>query len=121
MNKYKKPAYYITLYASLPLFLLSTNPEKLPLPLIIVPFVMLFAVLFFSAVKIIKTLVNYEYTEIHKQYMVAAFLAGFPVLILIFQSLHQLSWRDALIIGGLLIGSVWYLKKLDLYKSVSVS
>lgn len=118
MNKYKRNTIYAALYASLPLFLLSTNPEKLPLPLIIMPFILLFIILFFSAIKLFKMYASSFETS--KRYILAGFLAGFPVLIMVFQSLHQLSWKDALIIGGLLIGSMWYLKRLDLYKSVSV-
>jgi hypothetical protein len=103
-----------SVYLVIPVFLLMTNPEKLPLPLLILPFVLLFAALFLTA----RLLLRRYFANLGGRYNrgLALALATLPVLLLILQSIGQLSIRDLLITAGLLIGLVFYFRKTDFLK-----
>ena len=103
----------VSLYLALPLFIMNTNPERLPLPLLLVPFLLFFAGLFVaiyflgSRVSLLKGL------EKRRQFAVSALLAAIPLLLLVFQSLHQLTIRDVLISLGLVIATAFYISRAD--------
>lgn len=91
-------------------FLLFTNPNKLPLPLLVVPFFGLFVVLY-----IFNRWLWRHYSK-RKQLIFAAVGSSTPVLLLVFQSIHQLTIRDVLIVLGLVMMTAFYLSKADFIK-----
>lgn len=106
--KWRRPLLLTALYVALPVFLLTTDPRDLPLPLLWVPFVLLFAVLFVST-----RLVMRRRSGGPRSLSVAIIAATLPVLLLILASIDQLTIRDSLISAGLVIGGIWYLNRLD--------
>ncbi|HSX27687.1 MAG TPA: hypothetical protein VLG25_02800 [Patescibacteria group bacterium] len=102
------------LVLSLGLVLLSTDPNRLPLPFLMLPFIIIFLTIFLSTLFIFQaksksnTLVN------QKSLAIAFTLAFIPVLLIIFQSLHQLSSKDVIISLVLAVGILFYLLKTDI-------
>lgn len=107
---------YITiagLYFVGPLFFITTNPESLPLPLLVLPFLWIFAVLFITS-----WLVLSRRQGIHKKQvvMISGCIASIPVLLAVFQSIHQLSVRDVLLSIGLVVLAAIYMLRADFIK-----
>lgn len=110
-DTYKRPLYTVLLFVSLPVFMLITNPESLPLPLLVIPFLLLFAALYLT----VKLLLDRYFSNLYGRPLkgVAFTLAGLPVLLIILQSIGQLSIRDLLITLGLVLGLIFYFRKTD--------
>jgi hypothetical protein len=97
-------------YAAGPLFFILTDPEKIPLPLLILPFLWLFAVVFVST----KLVLRYRTSATPKQVtIVANLLACLLVLLLVFQSIHQLTIRDVFISLAIIGIAAVYLLRAD--------
>ena len=107
----KKPLAVGFLFMSIPLFMIATNPESLPLPLLIAPFALLFGALYLTS----KLMLDKFFTNLNGKPLkgVAVSLAGLPVLLIILQSIGQLSIRDLLITFGLVAGLIFYFRKTD--------
>jgi hypothetical protein len=101
----------ILLWVSLPAFLLVTNPETSPLPLLIVPFILLAAALYKSAEIILR--LSFNRASDQRTKITAAVVALLPTLLLILASIRQLTIRDTAIVGGLLLLLVFYMRRLD--------
>lgn len=88
---------------ALVLFLVSTRPAQLPPVLLVVPFLLLFICLFLLLLGLfsLKSSVNNK-----RSIGTSLLLAATPTVLIAFQSLGQLSWRDAITV--LLIVSVVY-------------
>jgi hypothetical protein len=112
MNKYKKILGLIALYCSLPILLVTTAPNTLPLPLLMVPFILLFITLFTTVVFASRHLSDGRTTR-RRIYILSGMVAAAPVLLLVFQSLHQLSIIDVFITVTLLVGSGFYISRID--------
>lgn len=110
-NGLKRPLTVAFLYISVPAFMLVTNPESLPLPLLVIPFLLLFAALYLTARQFLGRF-SANLGE-RPQKIVAFTLAGLPVLLIILQSIGQLSIRDLLITLGLVAGLIFYFRKTD--------
>lgn len=94
-------------------FLLFTDPLKLPLPVLLIPFILLFVGMrcgVISAGMLIKS----QEEPSRKLRIAASGGAAFVLLTLTMQSLGQLSWRDMLLIVGLVTGLTIYFNKTDL-------
>lgn len=101
------------LYLSGPLFLISTNPDRLPLPLLVLPFLWLFACLFVGTWLILR---RQKGVTKKQAVLVAGVIASIPVLLTIFQSIHQLSIRDVLLSVGLVVLAAIYMLRADFIK-----
>jgi hypothetical protein len=99
--------------ALLTLFLVATEPLKLPLPVLLVPF-MVFAVWIRSGVILAGLLLRGKDRPGRKLRVVADSLAAVLLLVVTLQSLGQLSWRDILLVLGLAAGLSLYFYKTDL-------
>jgi len=117
MNKmYRQKKLFVAILGaiSLCLFVVSTDPRKLSAPLLLVPPVLLFIVLFGLALSVLSA-----FTEVPKakQRLMSGVLASAPVLLLLLASLGQLTGKDAvlsiLFIGGLAV----YFSKASLVRS----
>lgn len=106
-----KKAVIAVLYMSGPLFLMFTDPKELPLPLLIVPFIWLFTVLFFTTLWLLEG--RSEKLPRKRAVIIASVVSTLPVLLLIFQSIHQLSIKDVLLTIGLITVASFYLQRAD--------
>lgn len=104
----------VLMWVSLPLFILLTNPENLPIPLLVVPFLLLYATLYMSARLSMKYLVP-NLTK-GRTRLIATLIASLPTLLLVLASIKQLTIRDTAIVVGLLVFLVFYLRRMDFLK-----
>ena len=102
---------YVMVFLSLPLFIFLTDPNNLPLPLLVVPFLLLFVCLFivikFSLLKLGVIRTN------RKASIVSGVVASLPVLLLTFQTVHQLSVIDVLVSVCLVTLATIYITKTE--------
>lgn len=103
----------VGLYIAGPLFFITTDPKSLPLPLLVIPFLWIFAVLFVTTWIILS-----KKPDIHKKQvaMISGCVASIPVLLAVFQSIHQLSIRDVLLSVGLVVLAAIYMLRADFIK-----
>jgi hypothetical protein len=111
MNKIQRRVLLFLLYAAFPLFLLSTNPERLPLMLLWVPFVLCFIVLYISVHLLLS---KRSHMHGRRRLSMSILAATLPVLLLILSSINQLTLRDTIISISLVIAGTFYLQRLDL-------
>lgn len=97
-------------YASGPLFFMLTDPEKIPLPLLILPFLWLFVVVFLSTKLILQRKTKASKKQIA---IISVSLACLLVLLFVFQSIHQLTIRDLLISLAIIGTAGVYLLRAD--------
>lgn len=96
------------LYVVAILFLMLTNPQNLPLPLLIVPFIYAFVTLFIT----VKVIVGLFSDNKSLGNSVGLTVTIFIVLCLILASIRQLSSRDLLISLAITVLLSWYLIKI---------
>ena len=106
----------LTVYALAILLLVLTSPEKLPPILFIVLFVLLFFVIYFTAIEIMRLLKRGSQNgdigvRMRRTRMTAALGASFPVLVLLLQSIGQLTSWDMLTVTALFITAYFYIIK----------
>lgn len=96
-----------------PIFFAVTDPERLPIALLIIPFIWLFGVLFWiiRAVLSTKTAANKRQSG-----YIASLVASLPVLLLLFQSIHQLAFRDVVLSVGIVALAAIYMFRADFIK-----
>ncbi len=111
LKSIKRLSPILFLCLALPVFLLITNPEKLPLPLLMVPIVLVFIIFYTLALGALR--VFRSSMAIKKRRVVAGVASALPTLLFIFQSIQQLSAKDVLIVLGLWLICVWYLQRVD--------
>ncbi len=115
MNKdLRKIALYALTYASLPLFLMLTSPRDLPIVALLVPFLLFFIILFFTFTILIR--VFSSGVTVRKRRITAGAMAMFPVLLLLLQSIGQLSLRDVTIVIALMTIIVFYVMRSDIVR-----
>ena len=91
-------------------FMLITNPNRLPLLLLMVPFLVFFFFLFY----ILKSFGKNQSKLRRRQRLIrAGVVASIPVLLLVLQTIHQLTIKDVLITLGLVLLATYYLNKAD--------
>lgn len=98
------------LYIAGPLFIVLTNPRNLPLPLLVLPFLWLFTALFVTTSMLVKRRKDISKRQV---VIIAGVVASIPVLLAIFQSIHQLSVKDVLLSSGLVLLAAWYVLRAD--------
>ena len=96
-----------------PLFFMLTNPDSLPLGFFVLPFLWVFSCLFTLSW---LTLRNRPSINKKKLIIVCVLVATSPVLLLVFQSIHQLIIRDVVIMLGLVSLAVVYVVRADFIK-----
>lgn len=106
----KRLALLFSPLVGLVLFLLVTDPFKLPLALLTVPFV-LFGI---GAYQITKLLFSRMPLSAKKTRFIAVSVTAILLLVLTLQSIRQLSIKDSLILVALLAGVTFYMKRIDL-------
>ena len=101
-------------YISGPLFLMLTNPQDLPLPIVLLPFIWLFIAIFMAVQWSVK--LRAEKLDKRRRMILAGVSAALPVLLLVFESVHQLSIRDVLIVIALLASISFYMSRANFLK-----
>lgn len=106
-----------TLYILLPvlgLFLLlnTTNPYELPLAALIIPFVLIFVIVFHSSFLLLSLLYKKSSDKRHK--LNAAIIAIGISLMALLQSIKQLSIQDLIILVCLIVILSFYTRRIDL-------
>ena len=100
----------MTLLAVFIVFIVSTDPYKLPLPLVVVPFLLLAVIVYQgSSFTLAKSPLRGR-----RPRLVAGMVTSIILLLVLLQSIRQLSVKDFLILGALLVGLLLYLRRLDL-------
>lgn len=108
MMRYKKELLTLgALYAAGLAFILLTNPERLPLPVLILPFVFIFVTIFLT----IRLLVTIFTGSRALGTSIGMTITIFIVLTLVLASIRQLSPRDLVISLAITILLSWYLIK----------
>jgi len=110
----KKLAVLVALWTFLPVFLLLTNPETLPLPLLIVPFLALGITLYKSTSALLH--VTAKNIDEKKVRFMSGVMAFFPTLLLVLASIDQLTVRDVAIVLVLVVIAMFYMKRIDFLK-----
>lgn len=94
------------LYAVLFLWLLLTDPRKLPIVFLIVPFGLLFAAIFMTVSLVLKQFM--PRLSVNKRRLAAGCVSGLPSFLLILSSVNQLTWRDVALVAFLSIILLFY-------------
>lgn len=89
------------------LLLLLTDPRELPSVMLVTPFLLLFMILALG----ISLLLRYYGLAAGKRLRMAMVMAAFPTLLLVLQSLGQLTVRDTLAIVALFGIAYFYLSR----------
>lgn len=104
------------MYISGIVFLMSTNPQKLPSVVLILPFVALFVMIYLTVIELLKLLSSREDEKVAGEVIVrprrtAILLAAVPTLLLVLQSIGQLGAKDILTVSIILIIGYFYIVK----------
>lgn len=89
-------------------FLMLTTPDGVPALLLLLPFIGLYAFLYLLILELVRFLgpdedENGAIVHIRRPRVLSAVLAGFPVLLLVLQSVVELTWWDVLIATAILL------------------
>lgn len=102
---------FITLlYISLPLFIVSTNPNNLNLALLILPFTLLFLIIYITSQKLISITTHYSNKQIRTSSIVLSLIL---TMMAVLQSLHQLTVRDFLLSTTTALLLSWYFLRIN--------
>jgi hypothetical protein len=104
-------------YALLLLLLITTDPFRAPLLIVMIPFVLLFIALFFTINTVLNADILAQRLARQKRLFVAGAAAWLPVMLLILRSINQLTWRDGLILVIFILALLFYVSRTNLTRS----
>lgn len=108
----KQATYALVLYLVFIGFMLFTDPQKLPIVWLLLPFVLLFLALYLTAKFV---LVNVRKNSTNKNNtVIASIIAGAPCLVLLLDSVNQLTVRDVFLIIVLAIFGMFYAGRIKI-------
>ena len=117
-TKARRIVLLLALYLSLPLFLFFTNPQKLPLPLVLLPIFLLFLIFYTTIYVLISTrFKNSRGISRTRLILISAIVAIVPVLLIVLASIQQFTLRDIILSTFIVICISWYLLKVDFLKT----
>jgi hypothetical protein len=97
------------------LFLLITNPQNLSPVFLITPFVLLFLFIMLAGVYVRESVSKSDQLVLKKKNLLLVALASaYPVLLLLLQSIGQLSTRDVITLTLIVLISGFYISKTSL-------
>lgn len=89
------------LFAVLAVFMMAAHPVRVPAMLLVVPFLLMFACLYYAVLEIIRLFrppsEGQALPAVHRPRLLAALIAAFPVLLLVLQSIMELTRWDVVI------------------------
>jgi len=106
LSKFSRPIKVIAVWLALVAWLVSTDPRKLPIVLLIVPFGLLFTAIFLTFSLIISRFL--PHTSQAKRRLEAGCIAGLPTFLILLSSVNQLTWRDVALVAFLSIFLLFY-------------
>lgn len=115
MSNWKKFGLLLILYGGFIVFLLTTNPASLPLPLLILPFAWLYLCVLVAAyyfLKTIKRIMGRKSAGRSRTIIFASLIALVPASLLVLQSIDQLSTKDVLLMGVFVLLLSFYLSRV---------
>ena len=115
--RYRRILILIVLYGGFLTFLLSTDPRKLPVGWLILPFIWLFLSLFLTFIYIIDWFSD-GHRHSRRQSLTAGLLAAIPTSMLLLDSVDQLTLKDIFLIIGLGSLALFYVTKIKLKKDI---
>lgn len=111
MSKIKKQSGLLVIgYAGAVMFFLTVNPDKLSLLYILIPFIMIFGLLFASVNIFLGNFFNISNAN---RRLISFVVSVIPVFLLIVQSISQLTVRDVLISVAVALIIIWYSLKIQ--------
>jgi hypothetical protein len=117
-KKFKRIVLLVALYLSLPLFLFLSNPQSLPLPLLILPVVLLFLIVYTTIyIILLKRLKFSKRISKTRLILISAIIALVPVLLIVLASIQQFTLRDIILSTVIVVCISWYLLKVDFLKT----
>ncbi|HUC88343.1 MAG TPA: hypothetical protein VMR95_04330 [Candidatus Binatia bacterium] len=115
IKKNTKIGLYAALVAILTVvYLLTTNPQTLSPVLLIIPFVLFFVLVSLSGAYIVSNVTQSGQSLSRKRLFLIVLCSGYPVFLLLLQSVGQLSIRDFITLSLLLMVSGFYILKSNL-------
>lgn len=96
----------VGLYFLLFLWLSLTDPRKLPIVFLLVPFILLFAAIYLTVNLILRRFT--PRMSVGKRRLAAACVSGLPSFLLLLSSVNQLTWRDVALVAFLSIFLLFY-------------
>jgi len=111
----KRLIFLFLIYGGLLAFLMATNPNKLSITWLLVPFIWLFFAVFYSLLTVFQVIdrMTTRLQSRQKQYSIAAVAATLPSLLLLLDSVHQLTLKDGFLLTAFTIGIVFYVAKVS--------
>jgi len=109
----KQAAVISLLYIAFFGFLFVTDPNKLPIGWLLVPFVLLFSAIFSTLIYVQRRKSDKQTGVPAKRYAIAAILAAIPTFLLLLDSINQLTLGDALIFCVFAVVALFYVRKLS--------
>ena len=107
----KKPIFQIAVLGGLLiLFLTLTDPYRLPLPLLMVPFLLMTALIYKMVGVVVRPLVRSDKRTAY----LATVTTSLFMLVMLLQTIRQLSLKDFLIVGALFLGLAFYIRRIVL-------
>jgi hypothetical protein len=107
----------IILYGGLVVFLLSTDPDRLPIGLLLLPIAWLFLCLFITIRYLLDRLFKGKRAlSSSRRFSLAFLFAALPSLLLLLSSINQLTVRDVLLLLAVVLFGVFYVSRLKLPK-----
>jgi hypothetical protein len=116
-TRLRRPLTLVVLYAGFLTFLFSTDPRKLAISWLILPFLWLYFSLFLTAIYAIDWL-SADHRHNRRQTVVAMLAAAIPTTMLLLDSVDQLTVKDSLLIFGLGGLALFYASKISLKRNV---
>jgi hypothetical protein len=111
MNQTKKRLLTLLgIYLAVILFFVTVNPEKLPLVLLLLPFLLIFITSYLTLMLVLDTFFK---IKTQPKRLIAFSVSVMPVLLLIIQSITQLTLRDVLLSLSIVVIIVWYTTKIN--------
>lgn len=98
----------VVLILVLAVFMMTTHPVQVPALMLIVPFLLLFVIIYYVALEIVRYLQPDSDAEkgtsvVYRPRLFAALVAGFPVLLLVLQSIMELNRWDVIIASAIFL------------------
>ncbi len=114
VGQFKKPRSLLVFGALIiidVLLLSLTNPLKLPLVGLVLPFVLIFLTLYSGWFYLLRLLIRRFSTQ--RVIGLALLLSTMPTLLAVFESVHQLSIKDVLLAMAIVVAMGFYLLRVD--------
>lgn len=109
MKRLKQIGLLLLPFIILGIFLLLTDPYDIPLPLLVVPFVLLGFGIFRLLSFVLARLTKLSVARIR---LLAGLITSLVELLVLLQSIRQLSLKDFFLLVALLVGLTFYLRRV---------